>query len=125
MPTAPPPAEAPAPRPAAPTVGSKSQTAAQIASWPRLLVSHLQQFKRYPPQANGQIGVASVTFSIDRRGRLLTSRILHSSGSAILDGETLALIKRAEPFPAPPASVPAENQLSFVVPIRYATSGSR
>jgi len=63
-------------------------------------------------------------FRIDRRGHLLTSRIVQSSGSAALDEETLALAKRAQPFPAPPADV-GDDQLSFLVPIRYAASARR
>ena len=57
-------------------------------------------------------------FSIDRQGRVLTSRIVHSSGSDALDDEALALVKRAQPLPPPPAGL-ADDQLSFVVPIRY------
>lgn len=57
-------------------------------------------------------------------GRVVTSRIAQSSGYAALDEETLALIKRAQPFPRPPADV-SEEQLSFVVPIRYAASAPR
>jgi TonB family protein len=103
VPTAPPAVEAPAPQPAAPAAGSNARTVAQIASWQRLLVNHLQRFKRYPPQAKGEQGVTSLAFRLDRRGRLLSSRIIRSSGSPILDRETLALIKRAETrFPSHP-----------------------
>jgi protein TonB len=54
----------------------------------------------------------------------VTSRIAQSSGSASLDAETLALIGRAQPFPPPPADI-TEEQLSFVVAIRYAASARR
>jgi periplasmic protein TonB len=124
VPTAPPAAEAPASRPAAPPAGSNARTAAELASWQRQLVNHLQHFKRYPPQANGQQGIASLAFRIDRHGRLVSAHLLRSSGSGVLDAETLALIKRADPLPAPPAAI-ADHQLSFVVPIRYAASGPR
>jgi TonB family protein len=71
-----------------------------------------------PPHAHGKVGEARLAFSIDRGGRVLTSRIVHSSDSEALDEEALALIKRAAPLPPPPAGVP-DDRLSFVVPIRY------
>jgi periplasmic protein TonB len=108
VPTAPQAAPAPAARPAAPAV----------ASWQRLLIAQLERHKRYPPQARGKLGEAKLAFSIDRQGRVVASRIVQSSGSDALDAEALALVKRAQPLPPPPAGLP-DNQLSFVVPIRY------
>jgi len=122
VPTAPPAAVAPARRPAAPAPGRVSQPSpAAIASWQRLLVAQLERNKRYPPGAGGVEGTARLAFRLDRHGRVMTSRLAQSSGSAALDQETLALVHRAQPFPAPPADIP-DNQLSFVVPIRYAAA---
>jgi protein TonB len=112
-------------KPAAPAAGRATRRPSAAAlRWQRSLVAHLERSKRYPRQAAGQSGVARLAFSIDRLGHLLGSRILKSSGSAMLDAETLALVRRAEPFPAPPQDV-ADDQLSFVVPIRYASSFRR
>jgi protein TonB len=125
VPTAPPVAVAPARRPASPAPGRMVRpSAAAIASWQRLLVAQLERNKRYPPGAGGEQGTARLAFRIDRRGHLLSSRIAQSSGSAALDQETLALAHRAQPFPAPPADI-GDDQLSFVVPIRYAASTAR
>jgi TonB family protein len=88
------------------------------------LLAQLERNKRYPPAAGGAQGTARLAFRIDRRGHLLESHITQSSGSAALDEETLALARRAQPFPSPPADA-TENQLSFVVPIRYAASARR
>jgi hypothetical protein len=38
--------------------------------------------------------------------------------SAALDQETLALVRRAQPFPAPPAAMPGA-QIDLAVPIRF------
>jgi len=120
VPTAPPAAVAPALRPASPPPGRVPlPSSAAIVGWQRSLQAQLERNKRYPPGAGGVQGTAKLAFRIDRRGRLLTSRIAQSSGSAALDEETLALARRAQPFPPPPADL-GEDQLSFVVPIRYA-----
>ena len=125
IPTAPPAAVAPAHRPASPPPGRVPRpSSAAMVSWQRSLVAQLERNKRYPPGAGGVQGTARLAFRIDRRGRLLTSRIVQSSGSAALDEETLALVKRAQPFPPPPADT-ADDQLAFVVPIRYAASARR
>jgi periplasmic protein TonB len=124
VPTAPPAAVAPARRPASPSLGRVSRPSAAMVSWQRSLVAQIERHKRYPPHAHSEQGVAKLAFRLDRGGRVVTSRIAQSSGSAALDEETLALIKRAQPFPAPPPDL-ADDQLSFVVPIRYAASTRR
>lgn len=84
-------------------------------------MAHLERHKRYPPQAHGEQGIASVAFTIDREGRASGIRIVRSSGSAALDDETLATIRRAQPLPVPPNGI-LDAELSFIVPIRYAAS---
>ena len=119
VPTAPQSAPAPAERAIAPALAPTPRpTSAAVASWQRLLVAQLERHKRYPPQAGGKVGEARLAFDIDRTGRVLASRIVHSSGSDALDREALALLRRAAPLPPPPAGLP-DDRLSFVVPIRY------
>jgi protein TonB len=89
------------------------------ASWQRSLLARLAKVQRYPAQARGVQGVVSLAFTMDRHGKVVSSRIVTSSGSAVLDAEALDLIKRAAPLPPPPADI-ADSDLSFVVPIRFA-----
>jgi periplasmic protein TonB len=88
--------------------------------WQTALAAHIERFKRYPAKArsSGEQGIATVAFIIDRQGRLLTSRIVKSSGSPMLDQETFAMLGRAQPMPAPPSDVP-EDKLSFIVLVRF------
>jgi protein TonB len=46
----------------------------------------------------------------------LSSRIVGSSGSAALDAETLALVRRAEPFPPPPPELVGSE---LTVPVSF------
>jgi periplasmic protein TonB len=89
------------------------------ASWQQSLVARLTKVQRYPAQARGVQGVVSLAFTIDRQGKVVSSKIVKSSGSAVLDAEALSLITRAAPLPPPPADIP-DSDLSFVVPIRFA-----
>jgi periplasmic protein TonB len=112
---------APSDAPAAPGPTQKvpTPTTAEIAitKWQQSLVAHLTRFKSYP-HASAAAGVVSLAFTIDRKGNLVSSRIEKTSGSDVLDAEALAMVKRAAPFPAPPAGV-ADSDVTFVVPIRF------
>jgi periplasmic protein TonB len=119
VPTAPPAAATPEPQPAGPAIGEvPDPTAAAIATWQQLLQAQLERFKRYPPRARGAHGMVTVAFTVGRNGSVVSSHIIQSSGSATLDEEALALIKRAQPLPPPPNTI-ADNQLSLVVPINF------
>jgi protein TonB len=89
-----------------------------VLNWQGLVRARLEQVKRYPESAQfrRQQGIAYVYFTMDRTGRVLTARITRSSGVDVLDEETLQLIHRAEPLPAPPPEVigdPVELQISI------------
>jgi TonB family protein len=100
------------------TVPTSPKLAPAIASWQQAVVARLARFQRYPVQAKDATGVVNLSFSIDRQGHVLNSRVIKSSGSAVLDTEALSLLKRAAPLPPPPAGVP-DSDLTFVVPIRF------
>jgi periplasmic protein TonB len=107
------------PQQEAPAAAAPASPSPEIASWQQALAAHLNRFKQYPARGRNAEGVVTVGFNIDRRGSVLSSRIVKSSGSEVLDAEALAVIKRAAPFPRPPAEI-ADSELSFVVPIRFA-----
>jgi protein TonB len=93
---------------------------ASAVSWKRKIALHLQRNKRYPAaaQAKREHGIARVAFLVDRLGRIVSSSIIQSSGSAALDRETLDLLQRAQPLPLPPNDV-AGGQFGFNVPVRF------
>ncbi len=95
--------------------------AAALPSYRQMLAAHLQRFKQYPAAAKaaGEQGVALLSFTVSRSGRVLSSRLARSSGHAALDAETLAMIRRAEPLPAFPPEI-KQGSMAFVVPISFA-----
>lgn len=116
--TAPKPAEYRSAVAAAPAPGAGAHNSNALPNWKSQLVAQLERNKRYPSEARGDHGVAQLAFSIDRAGGVHNARIVRSSGSSALDQETLALVRRAQPLPPPPAEV-AGSQIAIVVPIRY------
>jgi periplasmic protein TonB len=113
-------AEQQAQRTAAPMPGASSRNSDAVPNWKSQLVARLERYKRYPSEAQsrGERGVAQLAFSVDRSGGVHNARIVQSSGSSILDRETLTLVERAQPLPPPPPEVTG-SQIPIVVPIRY------
>ncbi len=89
-------------------------------TWQGLLLGHLEQYRRYPRQAERlrQQGVAYVRFSVDRQGNASNIRLGQSSGHPLLDEETLATVRRGSPLPPPPAEV-AGDPVEVMVPVTF------
>ena len=92
-----------------------------MPSWRAAIVAHLNQHKRYPGSG---AGISTITFSIDRSGKVLSARLLRSSGNAALDAEAVAMARRASPLPKPPAGIAGDN-LSLTVPVRFSQTAAR
>jgi protein TonB len=95
-------------------------SAAQVASWHRRIAQQVERHKGYPASARArhETGTAELAFTLDRNGKVATSRIVRTSGSATLDQETIDTVRRAQPFPPPPPNMPGET-FDFTVPIRF------
>lgn len=113
---------APAPVQTAPQAPSRPQVPASStpSSWRSDLLGRLQHAKRYPDLARsrGDQGVATISFTIDRAGRVLDVTLVRSSGSSLLDEEAAALVRRAEPLPRLPDEI-AGTSLTLTVPISF------
>jgi periplasmic protein TonB len=115
------PAEQPAPPvPQATAPPRPRPAAAQVASWHRQIALQVERNKGYPASARArrQTGTAELAFTLDRAGKVLASRVVRTSGVAALDQETIDTVRRAQPFPPPPANMPGET-FDFTVPIRF------
>jgi protein TonB len=95
-------------------------SAAQVTTWHRQIAMRIERHKGYPAtaQARHETGVVRIAFTIDRQGKVITSRIAGSSGSPALDQETIDTLRRAQPFPSPPPNMPGDA-FEFTVPIRF------
>lgn len=93
--------------------------------WERAVLESLERRKRYPPRARseGLWDTVYMYIRVDRTGRVISSNIDRSRGIALLDRAALALVQRASPLPAPPASL-HDSALEFVVPLDYSIEGA-
>ncbi|MGL4288452.1 MAG: TonB family protein [Phreatobacter sp.] len=99
--------------------GGAQANAAAVASYRQRVLAHLARFKVYPDQARerGIVGRAVIAFTLSRGGQVTTSSLAGSSGAAVLDQATIAMLRRAVPFPAMPEGGPMT--MSFTAGIRY------
>lgn len=58
-------------------------------------------------------GEALVGFTLDADGRLVTLELLQSSGNGLLDRLALRTVRRAAPFPPPPAAAGRAFRIAF------------
>lgn len=110
-------------RPVAPAAapGTAAAESRRKATWEKSLVAHLNRHKRYPESARARNiqGAVNVGFTIDPSGNVLDVRIVKGSGSAYLDDEALAMLRRASPLPAPPATIAGAAALDLVLPVNF------
>lgn len=88
--------------------------------WQSQVIAHLNHAKRYPSDARRrrEEGIPHLQFAIDRLGRVLSARIVRSSGFPALDQAAIDMINRASPVPPPPASIP-DNRITLTVPVNF------
>ena len=110
---------------AAPFNSDTPSASAAPASWQSLVLGHLAHFKRYPGDARQRkrAGAAWVRFQVDRDGKLLASELITSSGTVLLDREALQVLERAQPLPAPPASVLRQGTVTVTLPVSFKLDG--
>jgi protein TonB len=108
-------------------IGTAQPCSAQmdaIGRWEAQVTLRLADQRRFPPEAKGQNGAAKVAFTIDRSGHVISETLVESTGSALLDAEAIAMVKRAQPFPPPPPEV-REDSPKFELPVIFSSPRSR
>lgn len=130
VPSPQPPGPATAPEPAPPAAPAEPQGAAPSAPqpWARArtpLDAYKQDIAQRVMVANAAHGfdgppphllraVIVVRMTVDRSGRITSSRILRTPGDKPLEQLALASLKRAEPLPAPPNALVSGNRVEIV-----------
>jgi len=89
-----------------------------VKEWHKQIVLGISSQKRFPWRAMGEIGTAKVGFVLDRNGRLVSHWLEESTGHHVLDEESLALIERSQPFPAPPPEL-HRDRLTLSIPVVF------
>ncbi|MEH6757310.1 MAG: energy transducer TonB [Parasphingorhabdus sp.] len=102
------------------SAGNSAKAKKEKANYYAMVSSHLNQRKKYPTEARKarEQGIVKVRFTVDRTGNISNVSITGSSGHAILDQATLALMQRVAPLPAMPPSM-EQDKVTISLPIDY------
>jgi periplasmic protein TonB len=87
-------------------------------TWQKRLIAHLDKHKRYPSDRSMKDAAIVVGLVLDRMGRVVSTSIITGSGDTSFDDAALAMMRRADPVPAPPPVV-ADQGLNFTLPVVF------
>ncbi len=107
-------------RSAAPELGIGDSARRVRTTWEKELAAHLDRHKRYPSDRSHAAAEILIRFALDRAGHVLSASIVQSSGDKSFDEAALAMMRRADPVPPPPALV-ADDGLTFTMPVIFKT----
>jgi TonB family protein len=106
----------------APAQGAGENARRVRTTWQKDLIAHLNKHKRYPLSRSNQSAKIIVGFVLDRKGHILSTSIVKGSGDTAFDEAALAMLRRSDPVPTPPALV-ADEGLSFTLPVVFRLKG--
>jgi TonB family protein len=110
-----------APRSTAPDLGTGESLRRERATWQKEVAVHLEKYKRLSERPPRSVEIV-VRFVLDRTGHVVSAEVAKSSGDAAFDDAALAMMKRADPLPAPPPLV-ADDGLTFSMPVSFRGKG--
>lgn len=84
------------------------------------LKTRLERYRRYPrlAQQRRQEGTVLLRFVVNRKGEIVSSRIVKPSGHQLLDQEVQRMLQQASPLPPLPPEI-LQPRLELVVPISF------
>ena len=89
-----------------------------ITLWQRALIERLDHAKHLVGRQKHASGTVKVGFTIGASGALVSERVVQSSGLESLDATAMTIVRRASPFPPPPAGS-SEADARFIIPVQF------
>jgi TonB family protein len=105
----------------APVLGIGKDSLKLTAEWGRKISAYFQQHLRYPKDRKDKATV-TVSVVLNRRGNVVSVEVAESSGDEVFDQAALAMVRRSDPVPAPPAAL-TEEVFSFKLPVVFRVKG--
>jgi TonB family protein len=101
----------------APVLGIGKDAQRLTAEWGRKVSAYLEQHLRYPKDKKEKATV-TVNLVLNRRGNVVSVDVAESSGDGAFDDAALAMVRRSDPVPAPPAAL-TQDTFSFRLPVNF------
>ncbi|WP_035723253.1 TonB family protein [Bradyrhizobium sp. ARR65] len=101
----------------APNVGIGKDKLRLTANWGRKISAYFELHKRFPAGKNKAAKVR-LNLVLNRRGNVVSVDVAESSGDAAYDAAAIAMVRRSDPVPPPPAGL-TDDQFSFSLPVDF------
>lgn len=101
----------------APNIGIGRDKSVETKKWEAKLSRYFELHKKYPPGKKAGASVR-VQLTLNRRGNVVAVNVSESSGDPDYDREAVAMVRRSDPVPKPPASA-TEDEFVFNLPVNF------
>ncbi len=101
----------------APNLGIGKDKQKLTANWGRKISAYFELHKRYPKEKNATAKV-SLSVVLNRRGNVVSVDVARSSGDRAFDEAAIAMIRRSDPVPPPPAAL-TDEQFYFSLDVNF------
>jgi TonB family protein len=103
---------------AAPNIGIGKDKQRLAADWGRQISAYFELHKRYPKVKKSKTATVKVSLVLNRLGNVVQVGILESSGDAAFDEAAIAMIRRSDPVPRPPAEL-TQDTFSYSLNVNF------
>jgi len=106
----------------APIIGIGRDKQKLTAIWGQKVSAYFKLHKRFPEGKNRQKkGTVKVFIVLSRLGHVTSVSVVDSSGDAAFDEAAVAMVRRSDPVPRPPAAL-TDDEFKFTLPVDFSES---
>jgi protein TonB len=102
----------------APNLGIGKDKGRLTADWGKQISAYFELHKRYPKVKKNKTATVKVSLVLNRLGNVMQVGILESSGDAAFDEAAIAMIRRSDPVPRPPAEL-TDDTFSYSLNVNF------
>jgi TonB family protein len=102
----------------APNLGIGKDKGKLSADWGRQISAYFELHKRYPKVKKNKNATVKVSLTLNRLGNVVQVGVLESSGDAAFDEAAIAMIRRSDPVPRPPAEL-TDDTFSYTLNVNF------
>jgi periplasmic protein TonB len=103
---------------AAPNIGLGKDKERLTADWGRKVSAYFELHKRFPVVEKSKTAKVKISLVLNRLGHVLSVAVAESSGDPLYDEAALAMVRRSDPVPPPPAKL-TDDQFPFSLEVHF------
>lgn len=101
----------------APNAGIGKDKEKLTANWGRKISAYFELHKKFPPGKKAKVQV-KLALVLNRLGHVVSVDVKESSGDQAYDDAAVAMVRRSDPVPKPPAGL-TDDEFPFTLPVNF------